>query len=329
MPKSRMMNIVKNEEKNEADIIMYGSIGSEKYWDDICDVEIKEQLATISDVETINLYINSPGGSVFAAVAIGNALKAHKAKVVAYIDGIAASAATIITSACDIVKMPKNALFMIHNPWSFAIGEQKDMEKEAQILSKAKEAIIETYLNKANVDKEKLSELMNEETWLNAEEAKEYGFVDEIIEDETKISNVGNILIVNSMAFDISNFSNLPSGIRTQKSLNADVIKQEHPEVFEEIKALGIEEERTRIKEIDDLDTNCIEMVKAAKYTEITNAKDLAVKILAKKEQEKKQELDNLYNKKPIEIEIPNNLNQNKKMDGILKYMNQKLKGGR
>lgn len=327
MPKSRMMNIVKNEKKNEADIIMYGSIGSEKNWDDICDIEIKEQLASISDVETINLYINSPGGSVFAAMAIGNALKAHKAKVVAYIDGIAASAATLITSACDIVKMPKNALFMIHNPWSFVVGEQKDIEKEAQILSKAKDAIIETYLGKANIDKEKLSELMNEETWLNASEAKEYGFVDEILEDETKISNVGNMLIVNSMAFDVSNFTNLPSEIKSAKPVDIDVVKQEYPEVFEKIKALGVEEERNRIKEIDDLeDTGYAEMIKIAKYNDISNAKELALKILKKKEENKKEKLENLYDKKPVNIEIPEPTSSDKKMAGILKYMNKKLK---
>lgn len=328
MLKLKTVNILKNQKKNETDIIIYGAIGSEKDCGDICDIEIKEQLATITGVETINLYINSPGGSVFAALAIGNALKAHGAKIVAHIDGIAASAATLITSVCDVVKMPKNALFMIHNPWSFAVGEQKDLEKEAQILSKTKEAIIETYLNKANVDRDKLSELMDNETWLNAEEAKNYGFIDEIIEDESKMTNMGNMLIVNNMAFDISNFSNFPAKNKPQNLLNIDNIKQNYPDIFEKIKALGVEEERNRIREIDALDTNYIELVENAKYVEITNAKDLAVKILAKKEQDKKQELEDLYNKKPVEIEMVKNPPQDTKMGGILKYMNQKLKGG-
>ena len=132
----------------------------------------------------IIMYINSPGGSVFSAVAIANTLKNHKAKVTANIDGLAASAATIITSACDTVRMPKNALFMIHNPITFAYGNNQEMQKTVEMLDKVKNSIIETYLSKTKTDKETLSELMDNETWMDAETAKEYGFVDEIVNEE-------------------------------------------------------------------------------------------------------------------------------------------------
>jgi len=111
---------VKNDEEKTAELILYGSIGSDEYWDDISDKVFKQDIENLGDVENITLHINSPGGSVFSAVAIANTLKNHKAKVTANIDGLAASAATIITSACDTVRMPKNALFMIHNPITFA-----------------------------------------------------------------------------------------------------------------------------------------------------------------------------------------------------------------
>ena len=127
--KTKFWNIMKNEEENSTDMILYGTIGSDEWWDDICDKTFKEDIANLGEVENINLHINSPGGSVFAAVAIANTLKNHKAKVTAYIDGLAASAATIITSACDIVKMPKNALFMIHNPLTWAYGNKQELEK--------------------------------------------------------------------------------------------------------------------------------------------------------------------------------------------------------
>ena len=104
MPKQlKFWNVMKNEEEKSAELILYGSIGSDEYWDDISDKAFKQDIENLGDVENITLYINSPGGSVFSAVAIANTLKNHKAKVTANIDGLAASAATIITSACDTV----------------------------------------------------------------------------------------------------------------------------------------------------------------------------------------------------------------------------------
>ena len=180
--KKKFWNIMKNEEENSADMILYGTIGSDEWWDDICDKTFKEEIANLGEVENINLHINSPGGSVFAAVAIANTLKNHKAKIIAFIDGLAASAATIITSACDVVKMPKNALFMIHNPLTWAYGDKQELEKTGILLDKVKDSILETYLAKAkDKTKEELSALMDEEKWFNAEEAKEFGFIDEIV----------------------------------------------------------------------------------------------------------------------------------------------------
>ncbi|MFC2477111.1 MAG: head maturation protease, ClpP-related, partial [Catonella sp.] len=127
---------MRNEEEKSAELILYGSIGHDEDWDDISDKAFKQDIENLGDVENITLHINSPGGSVFSAVAIANTLKNHKAKVVANIDGLAASAATIITSACDVVRMPKNALFMIHNPITFAYGNNQDMEKTLDMLNK-------------------------------------------------------------------------------------------------------------------------------------------------------------------------------------------------
>jgi ATP-dependent Clp protease, proteolytic subunit ClpP len=210
---------MRNEEEKSAELILYGSIGHDEDWDDISDKAFKQDIENLGDVENITLHINSPGGSVFSAVAIANTLKNHKAKVVANIDGLAASAATIITSACDVVRMPKNALFMIHNPITFAYGNNQDMEKTLDMLNKVKNSIIETYLYKANTDKETLSKLMNDETWMDAETAKEYGFIDEILDEEIEKEFVENKLIINSMAFDISKFK-IFKAEKTNKSQN-------------------------------------------------------------------------------------------------------------
>lgn len=213
MPRQlKFWNVMKNEEEKSAELILYGSIGSDEYWDDISDKAFKQDIENLGDVENITLHINSPGGSVFSAIAIANTLKNHKAKVTANIDGLAASAATIITSACDIVRMPKNAHFMIHNPMTFAYGNNQDMKKTLNMLNKVKDSIIETYLYKSNTDKETLSELMNEETWMDAETAKGYGFIDEIIDEEIEEEIIENKLIINNMVFDISKFKNFKAG---------------------------------------------------------------------------------------------------------------------
>ncbi|MBF1333281.1 MAG: Clp protease ClpP, partial [Leptotrichia sp.] len=208
----KFWNVMRNEEEKSAELILYGSIGHDEDWDDISDKVFKQDIENLGDVENITLHINTPGGSVFSAIAIANTLKNHKAKVTANIDGIAASAATIITSACDVVRMPKNAHFMIHNPMTFAYGNNQDMEKTLNMLNKVKDSIIETYLYKSNTDKKTLSELMNEETWMDAETAKGYGFIDEIIDEEIEEEIIENKLIINNMAFDISKFKNFKAG---------------------------------------------------------------------------------------------------------------------
>ena len=337
MPKQlKFWNVMKNDEEKSAELILYGSIGSDEYWDDISDKAFKQDIENLGDVENITLHINSPGGSVFSAVAIANTLKNHKAKITANIDGLAASAATIITSACDTVRMPKNALFMVHNPITFAYGNNQDMQKTLEMLNKVKNSIIETYLNKAKTDKETLSELMDNETWMSAEEAKEYGFVDEILDESVEKEVIENKLIINNMAFDISRFKNFKekknqdpriinisvnstgspeeiadkfrdilNSTENQKNeggnMTLEELKNKFPElynqVFNEGKEAGITKERERMREIDNLDVlNYSELVKNAKYNEPVEASVLAVNILNKQKEERIEKLQNIKN---------------------------------
>nr|DAS30990.1 MAG TPA: Putative ATP dependent Clp protease [Caudoviricetes sp.] len=337
MPKQlKFWNMMKNDEEKSAELILYGSIGSDEYWDDISDKAFKQDIENLGDVENITLHINSPGGSVFSAVAIANTLKNHKAKITANIDGLAASAATIITSACDTVRMPKNALFMVHNPITFAYGNNQDMQKTLEMLNKVKNSIIETYLNKAKTDKETLSELMDNETWMSAEEAKEYGFVDEILNESVEKEVIENKLIINNMAFDISRFKNFKekknqeprvinisvnstgspeeiadkfrdilNSTENQKNeggnMTLEELKNKFPELYNQIfnegKEAGITKERERMREIDNLDvSNYSELVENAKYNEPVEASVLAVNILNKQKEERIQKLQNIKN---------------------------------
>ena len=337
MPKQlKFWNVMKNDEEKSAELILYGSIGSDEYWDDISDKAFKQDIENLGDVENITLHINSPGGSVFSAVAIANTLKNHKAKVTANIDGLAASAATIITSACDTVRMPKNALFMIHNPITFAYGNNQEMQKTVEMLDKVKNSIIETYLNKTKTDKETLSELMDNETWMNAEEAKEYGFIDEILDENVEKEVIENKLIINNMAFDISRFKNFKekknqeprvinisvnstgspeeiadkfrdilNSTENQKNeggnMTLEELKNKFPELYNQIfnegKEAGITKERERMREIDNLDvSNYSELVENAKYNDPVEASVLAVNILNKQKEERIKKLQNIKN---------------------------------
>ena len=300
-------NIVKNDDKN-AELMLYGDIAESFWGDTISAKEVTEYLADL-DVENINVYINSNGGVVDTAIAINNALRRHKAKVTVNIDGIAASAATLITCAGDTVRMPKNALFMIHNPSTIAMGDSEEMRKKADVLEKYKNSITETYLQKVNIDKEKLSELMDNESWLSAEEALKYGFIDEIIEN-TDIQVVENKVISNNMVFNMAEFKNfnvdknIKNNAKGSGKMTKDEIKAQFPDIYAEIinegKEIGIKEERTRIQEIEDLGYNH-EVVNKAKFEEPKNARDLALEIVSLMKRENQNKLNKIQDEgKPL-----------------------------
>ena len=300
-------NIVKNDDKN-AELMLYGDIAESFWGDTISAKEVTEYLADL-DVENINVYINSNGGVVDTAIAINNALRRHKAKVTVNIDGIAASAATLITCAGDTVKMPKNALFMIHNPLTIAMGDSEEMRKQADVLEKYKNSIMETYLQKVNIDKEKLSELMDNESWLSAEEALKYGFIDEIIEN-ADIQVVENKVISNNMVFNMAGFKNfnvdknIKNNGKGSEKMTREEIKNQYPDIYAEIinegKEIGIKEERTRIQEIENLGYNH-EVVDKAKFEEPKNARDLALEIVSLMKQENQNKLNRIQDEgKPL-----------------------------
>lgn len=300
-------NLVKNDDKS-AELMLYGDIAESFWGDTISAKEVTEYLADL-DVENIDVYINSNGGVVDTAIAINNALRRHKAKVTVNIDGIAASAATLITCAGDIVRMPKNALFMIHNPSTIAMGDSEEMRKQADVLEKYKNSITETYLQKVNIDKEKLSELMDNETWLNAEEALEYGFIDEIIEN-ADIQVVENKVISNNMVFNMAEFKNFnvdknkKNNGKGSGKMTKDEIKAQFPDIYAEIvnegKEIGVKEERTRIQEIENLGYNH-EVVDKAKFEDPKNARDLALEIVSLMKQENQNKLNRIQDEgKPL-----------------------------
>jgi len=168
---------------DKAEIWIYESIG-EDFWSGggVTAKKFQEELAAIKSKQ-IELHINSPGGQVFEGVTIYNLLKQHEASITTYIDGLAASIASVIALAGDKVVMAANALFMIHNPSGMVLGTSADMRKMADVLDKIRSTMSGVYSGKSGLNEDEINKLLDDETWMTADEAKLAGFVDEIAEE--------------------------------------------------------------------------------------------------------------------------------------------------
>ena len=167
-------NMTAAEGETSAEISIYDAIGS-------FDVNAKQFVDELKEInaDTINLRINSPGGSVIDGNAMFNALQRHPAKVITHIDGLAASMASVIAMAGDEVHMADNALLMIHNPWTFSMGDADELRADADLLDKMSASILSSY-GRSQYEVDELKNLMDEETWFTAQEAFDAGFVDHI-----------------------------------------------------------------------------------------------------------------------------------------------------
>lgn len=178
-----------NANETSADLYIYGDIVAYE-WDesDVSAFSFKKELEELGDISELNVHINSLGGSTYQGLTIYNLLKQHKAQINMYIDGIAASAASIIAMAGDKIYMPKSSMMMIHNCWTGIIGNAKELRKTADDMDKIAVAYKAAYLSKINIDEEKLDELLEEESYLTADECVEMGFADEILDLDEKNS---------------------------------------------------------------------------------------------------------------------------------------------
>lgn len=204
---ARKFEVVAKADSSEVDIFLYDHIVSSEdeaeWWGGVAPESFVKAVYAVDPSHTINLRVNSPGGSVFAARAMEQALRAHKGKVVVHIDGLAASAATFVSMAGDEVVMAKGAMFMIHKAWTGMWGNAEDLRKEADLLDKIDGTLAETYADKTGKDIAAITEWMAAETWFTAQEALDAGFATSIAEAEAK-----------ALAWDLSAYQNAPKAER-------------------------------------------------------------------------------------------------------------------
>jgi len=206
---------IKNQTEAAADLYFFGDINSEslgewqKYYpDDKAPKDVQDFLDQLDGVSKINVHINSGGGSVFGGIAIYNILKRHNAEIVVYVEGLAASIASVIAMAGDKIIIPANAQMMIHKPSSITWGNADDMRKEADILDGCQKVILNTYMQHAKdgVTAEEINALIDAETWKNGEEWQEFF--------DIEVSEKSQAAACESEYFD--KYNNLPDKLKEQ-----------------------------------------------------------------------------------------------------------------
>lgn len=226
--------------KDNAEILIYEQIGK-GFWTDegIAAKDFAADLKALGDIKNITLRLNSPGGSVFEGLGIYNLLKAHPANITTYIDGIAASIASVIAMSGDKIIMPENAMMMIHDPSGLIMGTAENMRKMADTLDKIKESIKTAY-KRTNMTDEDIDRMMSEETWMTAADAVSKGFADEVVE---------SVKIAAHFDFDKLGFKHPPMAVfnkhKEVSAMTKEQIQAQYPEVYNSIvdegKAIGIE----------------------------------------------------------------------------------------
>ena len=227
----------------EPEMELYGYISEYSWWeDDITPKMFKDDLYRIGTGGPITIRMNSYGGDVIAASLMNTIIKDYPGRVTVQIDGVAASAATVVAVAGDVIKMQETAYFMIHDPlviFFLAVLNIEELTRMANSLQAVKEGIVNSYETRTGLSRPRLSKLMTDETWMDAQKAIDLGFVDEIVKGEKKIEMPENAAIVNAL----HNFMNVPAALLTQ------LRKAELPDVQQNDPDLGIK----KAKEVERL----------------------------------------------------------------------------
>lgn len=198
-----------------ADIYVYGVIGDDFWGDGITAKGFADNLKGLGDVKVLNVHINSDGGDVFQGRTIYSLLSAHPAKVTVKVDGLAASAASLIAMAGDTIEMAEGSFLMIHQAWTVTRGRSSDLRKTADLMDQVNETMVSSYTKRSKQKPEKIRKMMEDETWMEASEAVSLGFADVV---------TGAISMAACVS-DPNRFKNLPSQLRPKRAAALAVIE--------------------------------------------------------------------------------------------------------
>ena len=297
------------------ELILEGDISSTTWWgDEVTPRQFTEELNALGNVPEIVVRINSGGGDVFAANAIYTRLKDNAATITVKIDGWAASAATIVAMAGDVIEIPGNGVFMVHDPKMGAMGyfSAEEFTKAAEELKVIKQAIVNGYALKTKKDPEEIAAIMAAETWYDGKQAVDAGFCDRLMFEDAKTSveNMGKV-VVNSVSMDLERFPNLSVSLLNRLTASAsggfsntknpteqkrseevmdgikdiktpEGLRAAFPDLVKQIEDAATAAERKRIQDIEGVALAGFEnIVSAAKFDTPISAGDVATQIVA------------------------------------------------
>lgn len=205
---------IRNQGEGTGEVRIYGEIAAADGLfvseDATTPRQFAAELDDLGEIDTLNVRINSPGGNVFAGNAIHNILRRNPARKVVTVDGLAASAASVVAMAGDEVVMPTNSLMMIHEAHGAVMGNAGDIREFADVLDTATESVVSSYVGKTGLSARRIREMVAEETWLTAAEAMEHGFADRVDRRQVSASMRGDLLQVNGLEVDLSQYEKRP-----------------------------------------------------------------------------------------------------------------------
>lgn len=254
---ARRFEVVKAEAEGEVTVYLYdvivGTDEEAEWWGGVSAQSFVKEIRAI-DASVIHLRINSPGGDVFAARAMEQALRDHKAKIITHVDGYAASAASYLALAGDEVEIAAGGFFMIHKAWTYAYGNSDDMAASSSLLEKIDDSLVASYAKETGQEPDQLREWMRAETWINSDEAVALGFADRVAVGAVK----------DSTNWDLSAYEHAPEAkpaaktvgsLKMDVTFNATEVKAWVEEALIEagLKTLELKPEELELRNTDEL----------------------------------------------------------------------------
>lgn len=230
---NKYISVSDKASNGSGEMYIYGDIVDEKWWDEeVSPKSVRDALTGLGSLKSLDIHLNSYGGSCIAGNAIINILDSYRRKngtsINIYIEGIAASMGSGIASVGDKVYMAENSLFMIHLPLTLAIGNKNDLSQTITVLEKTEETLVSNYMRRFKGTEDELRQMMSDETWLTADEAKEWGFADEIIEGVKVAASAKGIRIGDQV------FENKVADMIKNKYPNINLEKEENKLTYDE-----------------------------------------------------------------------------------------------